>query len=201
MLTYTGIHITKEFGVPSIRDIAVQAMRIPRFCGAGEKFWPLGAHLLFVEDLVRTREMPSIFTPAYALLHDAPEIVVNDTPKPMKTTKASRLEHRLLLRMLANFGLPAGAPAEHEAVKVADIRAVNVEGRMIGVRGFSTTQHGIDWQDGEALKLFNRYFEDSQLTLEYCWNPEGHLVNLLERRLRAAIEVPRGAELYRDCAA
>lgn len=180
MLTYSGSHITKEYGAPSLRDIAVQTMRLPRFCGASELFYPVGMHLLLVAALVP----PEL--EHHALLHDAPEACVNDVPRPMKTPQAKQLEHAVLVRIYDSLGLALPTHQEDEAIHAADIRAVNVEGRNnTGPRGFAETQPNIDYEDKEAEAAF------TDLMLTYnpvdAINPNGHWPLLLERKLRRAI--------------
>jgi hypothetical protein len=180
MLTFTGIHVTKEFGAPSLRDIAVGTMRIFRFCGAGAKCYPVGLHLMLVADLLPDH------LKHHGLLHDAPECVVNDVPRPMKTAEAKALEAIILRRIYNSIGL--ALPTKKEAVLIheADMRAVNVEGRNgYGPRGYEETQPGIDWDDFEASILFHEYqetFDPGQ-----ALNPDSFWPLELEKRLRRAI--------------
>lgn len=179
MLTYTGVHITREFGAPTLRDIAVQSMRLARFAGGTQVFWPVGMHLLLVADLLP----PEL--EHHGLLHDSAETVVNDTPRPMKTQAQRAVEHRVLRRIYHSLGLPMPTPEEAELIHRADIRAVNVEGvREAGPRGFRETQPGIQ-PDPDATAKLDEYLKG--------WNPldaisaDGYWPRLLERRLRESI--------------
>jgi hypothetical protein len=52
ILSFTGVYVSREFGAPSIRDIAVQSMRLVRFSGAADIFWPIDMHMLLFADLM-----------------------------------------------------------------------------------------------------------------------------------------------------
>jgi len=179
MITYGGTWVTQAFGVPSLNDIAVAAMRIPRFCGSGGMWWPVGMHLLLVADLVP----PEL--EADALLHDAAEVCVNDIPSPMKTRSQRALEHRIMRRIYANLGLRMPTPDQEAVIKCADIRALNIEGCAdTGPRGFGDIQPCIV-SDIEGVKAFRVYLD--------MWNPtdalnaNGYWPNVLEKRLRRAV--------------
>lgn len=179
MITYCGTHVTREFGVPNIRDIAVGAMRIPRFCGSTGLWWPVGMHLLLVADLLPDE------LEADGLLHDAAEICVNDVPRPMKTKAQRKVEHRVLKRIYSSLGLRYPGPDVEALVHTADIRAVNVEGVCeLGPRGFADLQPNIT-PDRVAREALDAYIKG--------WNPmdaidpNGYWPVMLERRLRKAI--------------
>jgi hypothetical protein len=123
MITYTGVHVTKEYGVPTLRDIAVQSMRMPRFCGSGQLWWPIGMHLLHTADLLP----PELEVDG--LLHDAAETCVNDIPRPMKTKAQRAVEHRILRRIYRNLGLPFPSKEVEALVHDADISAFCERGR------------------------------------------------------------------------
>lgn len=180
MLTYSGVHVTREFGTPTVRDIAVQAMRLPRFAGGTQVFWPVGMHLLLVADLLP----PEL--EHHGLLHDAAETVVNDIPRPMKTKGQRAVEHRVLRRIYQSLGVPVPSAEQEELIHAADIRAVNVEGvRESGPRGFRETQPDIK-PDQEAMGKLEAYLS-GWAPLDAI-TPDGYWPKMLERRLRAAIK-------------
>jgi hypothetical protein len=190
MISYGGIHITREFGAPSIRDIAVQSMRLPRFAGSTGIFWPVGMHLLLVADLL-PEELAH-----HGLLHDAAEVVVNDTPRPMKTKAQRAVEHRILRRIYHTLGVPLPTPEQDALIHIADMRAVNVEGvRETGPRGFLETQPGII-ADPEAAALLEEYVCDWN-PLDAI-NPDGHWPHVLERRLRISVTRVHDSVRYRN---
>ena len=183
MLTFTGIHITKEFGAPSIRDIAVQGMRIVRFSGGGKIFWPIGMHMLLVADLLPEQ------LHVHGLLHAAAEIAVADVPRPMKTNEASELEDTVLNRIYASLGAPAPSAAVKAAVKKADFRAALAEG-VLGccARGFPQTQTGFH-RDRDAEHLLRKYL--AQFNPMDALDADGRWSLLYERRLRIVLRRAR----------
>jgi hypothetical protein len=190
MNTYGGCHVTREFGAPSIRDIAVQSMRLCRFAGASGVFYPVGVHLLLVADLL------PLELEHHGLLHDAAEVCVNDVPRPMKTKGQRAVEHRVLRRIYHALGLSLPTPEQDALIHAADIRAVNVEGVSIaGSRGFAETQPGIT-EDKDAMVRLCNYLAN--------WNPleaitpEGKWPTLLERRLRIAVTRVHNSASYRN---
>ena len=190
MLSLTGRHITKEFGAPSVRDIAVQSMRMVRFGGAYERhFWPIGMHMLLVADLVAAAEHPEL--EVHALLHDAPELGgCGDVCRPMKTQSARTVEDGLLIRIYEEQGLPLLSEQQHTLVKVADIRAANAEGFLgCGGRGYPETQTGFK-RDLVAEGLLNNYLARVKSPLEYL-DADGPWARRFEQRLRRAIRATR----------
>ena len=180
MFSYSGIHITQEYGAPTLRDIAIQSMRIFRFCGAGEKLWPVGMHLMLVADLL-PEELKH-----HGLLHDGPEAVVSDVPRPFKTPQAKKLENIVQGRIYHSLGLRLPTAKQAELVHLADIRAVNVEGRFgYGPRGFEQTQPNIDYEDIEALNLF--YFYEERFNPAEALDANSYWPLELENRLRIAV--------------
>ncbi len=192
MLTVTGQLVTREYGAPSIRDIAVQLMRLGRFAGASEVFWPVGLHSLLVADLC----------PAgiehHALLHDASECVVNDVPRPMKTPEAKALEAVVTARIYAALGLELPTPAEAELVHAADMRAVHAEGRSgWGPRGFEETQPGFVYEEDvvrKYLAIWVKYGRD----LNTLMKANGPAALYFESRLRRAIARHQNGEKMRQ---
>jgi hypothetical protein len=180
MLTYSGIHVQKEFGAPSIQDIAVQSMRLPRFCAAGELWYPLGIHLMLVADLLP----PEL--EHHGLLHDAAEICVNDVPRPMKTQEAKELEQLVLLRTYFLHGLRPPTSEELTLIHEADMRAVNVEGTTeIGPRGFFEAQPNLR-VDEAAMEILRGYLDRFD-PREVVAIPGNIWAQELEQRLRKAI--------------
>ena len=178
MLTISGVHVTKEYGAPTLRDIAIQSMRIPRFCGSTNQFYPVGMHLLFVAKLVP----PAL--EHHALLHDAPEVCVGDVPRPMKTDQAREVEQALFVRLYESLGLALPTPEEEAIVKAADIKACMVEGLHLNVPGFRYVTANLDI-DAEAYQAFE------QLMNGYnpagCISEHGFYVGQLMERLYRSV--------------
>lgn len=183
MLSFTGVHIGKTFGAPTIRDIAVQSMRMVRFGGAYQKhFWPIGMHSMLVADLLP----PEL--EHHGLLHDAAEIAgLGDVCRPLKTQEARELEDSVTTRIYQSLGLIELAPAVYGAtVKAADLAACSAEGTLgCGPRGYRETQTGYK-RDPVAEGLLNNYLAAVKSPLEYL-DADGPWALKFERRLRRAI--------------
>jgi 5'-deoxynucleotidase YfbR-like HD superfamily hydrolase len=190
MLTYSGVHVTKEFGAPTIRDIAVQGMRLVRFSGAAEVFWPIGMHMMLVADLMPKTlgNDPRVVYPSlevYALLHDAAEVCVADVPRPMKTAEARALEDRVQSRIYTALGVPEPSDEIKKAVKDADFRAALAEGALgCAGRGFEQTQTGF-MRDAYAEAVLAEYLQ--HFKVGDALDPNGQWALLYEERLRIAL--------------
>ena len=184
MLTFTGVHITQDFGAPTIRDIAVQSMRLFRFSGGGEVLWPIGMHMMLVADLAQDGYVHP-WLEVHALLHDAAEVVVADVPRPMKTAEARALEDRVQTRIFAMLGVPEMTPELKAAVKDADFKAALAEGACgIAGRGFLETQTGYS-DDVHAKAVLAEYL--NRFKVADALDPDGRWPELYERRLRNAL--------------
>lgn len=92
-------------GYPSLRDIGGGLGRQPRFAGGAVDTWyPVLCHTATVAALCPVRSRP------YAWLHDAPEGVLGDMPKPWKTPEIEAREAHLLHRILQANNLLCAAP-------------------------------------------------------------------------------------------
>ena len=217
MLTWSGCHVTKGFGAPTIRDIAVQSMRLVRFSGAAEVFWPVGMHMMLVADLMpKTLEKPRLCAGAaggvfidpnhepavnpwlevYALLHDAAEVCVADVPRPMKTAEARTVEEAVQYRIYRALGVPDPTVQEIAAVKEADFRAALAEG-VCGCagRGFQETQTGFR-HDPEAEQILRSTLPKCEPIDLALLNPDGFWPLEYERRLRAALRTAQQSVSY-----
>jgi hypothetical protein len=179
MITFTGTHVSLEFGAPSVQDIAVQLMRLCRFGGGCRLFWPVGMHSLVVADIL-PREMEH-----HGLLHDAAEIAVGEVCRPFKTDAARAVEESITRRIYAHLGLKMPTRREAELIHRADVRAVNAEGATeCGPRGYAEIQanYSVDSSALSAIKNYLKVYEPAEAI-----NPRGPWVDLFERRLRASI--------------
>lgn len=183
MLTFSGVHVTQQFGAPTVRDIAVQLMRLPRFAAACD-FWPVGLHSMLVAGL-----LPADLQ-IYALLHDAWEAVANDTPRPLKTQEAKNLEAVGQARIYVSLGLTPPTKGIALAVKRADLRACVAEGSVLQVPGFKDTHTNFK-QDEEAEAIMTALLELAGGLqcdrLVECWNEYGFVVSEFESRIRRGL--------------
>lgn len=185
MLSYTGTHVTQGYGAPSLRDIAVQSMRIVRFNGSGKIFWSVGMHQLFVADIV-VEILKQPLLEHFALLHDAAEAAgIGDISRPMKVPEQRELEHRVMKRIYRHHGLREPKSVEVDIVKRADDLACNAEGGSdCGPRGYAETQsnYRLNAAVSALLNSYLRAYEPMDAI-----NPEGRWPLEYERRVRAAI--------------
>lgn len=105
-------------GAPTVRDAAISLSRIPRFAGNGWEWFPVAKHCLIVADL-----LPAPLQ-IYGLLHDGPECVGSDVPKPVKTAITSRREDAIFERMCLALALPPLDEKTWAIIKRADIDAL-----------------------------------------------------------------------------
>lgn len=101
-----------------MRDAAISLSRIPRFAGNGWEWFPVSKHCLIVADL-----LPGPLQ-IYGLIHDGPETVGSDVPKPVKTAVTSRREDAIFDRMCISLGLPTPDDEVWRIIKWADIAAL-----------------------------------------------------------------------------
>lgn len=125
LYTYSGKVAFPE-GVPSVLDTAISLSREGRFAGAGQRFFPVALHTFVVCDLL-PRHLKFD-----GLMHDSPEVVTGDTPKPAKTDDIETFEEELLRANYASSGVYFPVEEERKAVKDADRKAMRGEVYTVG---------------------------------------------------------------------
>jgi hypothetical protein len=182
-------------------------MRLVRFSGAAEVFWPIGMHMLLVADLMPRQvyagpsDAPANpWMEVYGLLHDAAEVCVGDVPRPMKTAEARALEDRVQSRIYAALGVPEPTAAVTAAIKEADFRAALAEGSCgCAGRGYAETQTGF-LHDKVAKEALQQYIADMAFTRDELLDANGYWPLLYESRLRAALREAQNAVSYAQAA-
>lgn len=117
-------------GVPTLSDIALGLCRQIRFAGQSGPPYTVLAHTFVVANY--TPEQYRIF----ALIHDAPEAVMGDTPRPWKHPEQAKFEDILLERITRSMGLPWPWPEEAvNTVYQADDDAGVAESHVIDFKG------------------------------------------------------------------
>jgi len=155
-------------------------MRLVRFSGAAEVWWPIGMHMMLVADLMPDKPWAEVI----GLLHDAAEVVVADVPVPMKTNEARSVEDNVQSRIHVLLGVPSGTGL-HAELKKADLRAAIAEGALgCAGRGFAQTQTGFK-HDAEAEEILRTYL--AQFNPMDALNANGRWALMYERRLRRAL--------------
>lgn len=130
VVTYSGALVGRNFGVPTVYDIAVQSMRQCRWSGAVKIWWPVGMHALLTADICIKLFPPDYVV--YALLHDAAEAIYCDVPGPLKAKDHRDYEHRLLRRIYQSLNVPQPTEQQSRAVVVCDMLALLGEAVELG---------------------------------------------------------------------
>lgn len=203
-------------GFPSLRDIGGGLGRQPRFAGGGVDTWyPVLCHTATVAALCPVRSRP------YAWLHDAPEGVLGDMPKPWKTPEIEAREAHLLYRILRANQLLCAEPhgiymdfhhplsdyrpaslVEKQIwmdVKTADALAVTAEAEVLGFEkaewfvNHYFPDHDTEPKIQEALQFA---VDSTKRQLNYCRDflEINHAGPWFEREVNKAIEEARNAE-------
>src|SRR5208337_3832215 len=125
LYTYSG-KIAFPGGAPSLLDTAISLSREGRFAGAGQRFFPVALHCFVAADLLPP---PLQFD---GLMHDCPEVITGDTPKPAKTDEIEAFEMELSAAAYAAYGVIPPNEIQHATVKLADRMAFHGEVYTVG---------------------------------------------------------------------
>jgi 5'-deoxynucleotidase YfbR-like HD superfamily hydrolase len=125
LYTYSG-KIAFPGGAPSLLDMAISLSREGRFAGAGRRFFSVALHTFVVCDLLG----PALQFDG--IMHDSPEVITGDTPKPAKTSEIEAFEEELLRANYASHGVTFPNNFDRAAVKEADRLAMRGEVYTVG---------------------------------------------------------------------
>ena len=125
LYTYSG-KIAFPGGAPSLFDTAIALSREGRFAGAGQRFFPVALHTFVVCDLLPQSLQFD------GLLHDSPEVITGDTPKPAKSDEIEAFEEELLRANYASHGITFPDVHARGVVKAADRFAMRGEVYTVG---------------------------------------------------------------------
>ena len=154
LYTYTGKVLFPD-GAPSLLDMAVSLSREGRYAGAGFRFWPVALHSFVVCDLLPDHLKWD------GLVHDSPEVITGDTPKPAKTDEIEAFEEELLTSIYRAFHVEMPSVCQRNAIKNADRAAFR--GEVYTVGNHALQEHYGRWEEAEDLILgyANQYtYED-----------------------------------------
>jgi hypothetical protein len=126
-----GRKIGPGYEPPTLSEISRGLGKLCRFAGNCRVFWPVLLHSMVVADLVA----PEV--ELYALLHDAAEVVFNDTPTPFKPPFFEAREAAVLRNLFESLKVPQPTEAVWKRVKVADTAALHAEAFVLGPRGLA----------------------------------------------------------------
>lgn len=171
LYTYSG-KILFPNGAPNLLDIAVSLSRECRYAGAGMRWWPVTLHTFVVCDM-----LPSDLK-LHGLLHDSPECITGDLPKPVKTPEIEKLEHELLRGIYKAFKLRWPTKRQHAVIKHADNAALCGEVYTVGTQALQAEYP----RAPKAEKLVMKYLE--QYPPMECLQPDGRAVIEYMRRFR-----------------
>lgn len=125
LYTYSG-KVAVPNGAPTLMDIAVSLSREGRYAGAGVRFWPVALHTFVVCDLLP----PELKFDG--LIHDSPECITGDTPKPVKTDEIEEFEEYLLHQNYAAFKVTFPDELVRKWVKRCDLASFAGEIYTVG---------------------------------------------------------------------
>lgn len=174
LYTYSG-KIAFPGGAPSLLDTAVSLSREGRFAGAGMRFFPVALHSFVVADL-----LPS-YLQFDGLMHDSPEVITGDTPKPAKTDEIEAFERELSDAAYAAHGIYPPCSNEYKIIKEADRKCYRGEIYTVG----NLALQEFDPPCPEAEELIFKYVK------EYTYE------DMLEASGRVPMEFMRRFRLYR----
>lgn len=132
---------------PTIMDVGISLCREGRYAGAGMRWWPVGLHTFVVCDLLPDNLKLD------GLMHDWPECVTGDVPKPSKTDAIEDFEEELLVSFYKSFGIPFPGPEVRRLVKEADNKALRGEVYTVGTQALQP--------------LYTRCVEAEDLVMKY----------------------------------
>lgn len=178
MYAHSGAIVYPGDGVPTVEDMAISLMREGRYAGAGVRWYPVGLHTFVVCDLLPDH------LKFHGLVHDTPECVTGDLPKPIKTDAIEEFEKKVMKKFYKLvFKVAYPTKVERIEVKAADTRAKHGECHTVGTRilrtiypvdidaQYLTQQYAKKYPvddlvlaDGKAVKEFiRRYHEYKRL--------------------------------------
>lgn len=171
LYTYSG-KISFPDVAPSLMDIAVSLSREGRYAGAGMRWWPVALHTFVVCDL-----LPDGLK-IHGWLHDTPEVITGDVPKPVKTDDIEEFEETLLRAIYKNLNVPFPTDGIRKIVKDADRKAFRGEVYTVGTQALQTENERCP----EAEELIYKYV--NQYTYEDCLEASGKVPIEFMRRFR-----------------
>ena len=171
LFTYSGC-IAFPGGAPNLLDIAVSLSRECRYAGNGMRWWPVTLHTFCVCDMLPPKLR------LHGLLHDSPECITGDAPKPTKTDAFEELEQTLLVAIYKSFGLAMPTPEEHAVVKRADDDVLNGEVYTVGTRALQQEHPRCPMAEELVMKYLAEY-----PPME-CITPDGRAPMEFMRRFR-----------------
>lgn len=132
MLTRSGVLCLPDNATaPSLEDLALGLAAQPRFSGQALRPWNVAQHSLVVSKLMEALDPSLVFD---ALLHDAAEAILGDTPSLWKTVDRRCLEADLDTRIYRRLRRKLPSLAAHRLIKECDQVSVLAEAKIVATR-------------------------------------------------------------------
>jgi hypothetical protein len=172
LYTYDG-SIAFPNGTHTLRNIAIGLSREGRYAGAGMRWWPVGLHTFIVCDLLPDNMKFD------GLMHDAPEYITGDAPKPVKTDEYEALEEQLLKDIYASFKVRFPSPELRAVIKVRDKQVLRGEIYTVGTQALQSLHERYPEAEELVYKYLNMY------SYEDCLDAGGKVPIEFMRRFRS----------------
>lgn len=150
LYTYSGAIGFPECA-PSIEDIAISLSREGRYAGAGLYFWPVALHTFVVCDMLPDELKLD------GLLHDSPECITGDVPKPAKTEAISEFEEEILRSIYKSVDVRFPDQWIRDAVKREDRKTLRGEVHTVGTLALRQFHEHCPEAEQLVIKYFNQY--------------------------------------------
>jgi hypothetical protein len=172
LYTYDG-SIAFPNGTHTLRNIAIGLSREGRYAGAGMRWWPVGLHTFIVCDLLPDELKFD------GLMHDSPEYITGDAPKPTKTDEYEKMEEQLLKDIYHSFKVTFPTPKIRKQIKVVDKNVLRGEVFTVGTQALQD----IHYRYPEAEELVYKYL--NMYSYEDCLDAGGKVPIEFMRRFRS----------------
>lgn len=153
-------------------DMAVALSRECRYAGNGMRWWPVTLHTFVVCDLL-PKEIK-----LDGLLHDGPECITGDAPKPTKTDAFESFEEELLASIYASYKLPFPDEKVRALIHKADRDAMCGEVYTVGTHALQAEYPRCPKAENLVMKYLALY-----PPME-CISPDGRAPMEFMRRFR-----------------
>lgn len=147
---YSGT-ISYPHGSPSLMDVAIGLSREGRYAGAGMRWWPVALHTFVVCDLLPDNAKLD------GLMHDWPEVITGDIPKPSKTAETEEREQMFLKQFYKAFKIPFPNQTVRDIVKFADAKALRGEIYTVGTQALQALYARCPEAEELVIKYVNQY--------------------------------------------
>jgi hypothetical protein len=150
LYTYSG-RIAFPTGAPTVQDMAISLCREGRYAGAGMRWYPVGLHTFVVCDMLNGPDK------IHGWMHDTPECITGDLPKPIKTKELEQFEEFLLHRHYKALDIKFPNKRTRERVHEADHKALRGEVYTVGTQALQAEYPRCEEAEALTLKYIAKY--------------------------------------------